>query len=265
MKKYWKTISNEFQRQLDFRFFILSYVVGNFFELLTQIIIWSVAFKFTPLINGYDYQTMLTYAVFGWIFRYLTTNYDYERNIQKDIHLGRLSNFMIKPIDYIKYIMASAIGRNSVAFMVIIAISLVWIIVFRHELVFQNSIMIIPILLVYFVLAYLTKFYLSILTGYVAFWKTEVAGVSYAVNIIVRFLSGAYFPIDLLGRQVAATFYFFPFVYTFFVPAQIFVGRINIAQSLKGIAIMLAWILILHLIVKLVWLKGLKKYESAGI
>lgn len=265
MKKYWKTISNEFQKQLGFRFFILSYVVGNFFDLLTQIVIWSAAFKFAPEINGYDYQTMLTYAVFGWIFRYLTGNYDYERIIQKDIHLGRLSNFIIKPISYIRYVMANAIGRNLFAFMVITAMSFIWILIFGKSLTFTDNILVIPMLLAYFILAYLIKFYLSVLTGYVGFWTTEVTGVSYTVNVVIKFLSGAYFPIDLLGRQVAATFYFFPFIYTFFIPAQIFIGRIDIAQSLKGIAIMLVWLIIIHTIVKIVWIKGLKKYESVGI
>jgi ABC-2 type transport system permease protein len=265
MKKYWKTISNEFQRQLNLRFFILSFVVGNFFDLLAQIVIWSAAFKFISEVNGYDYRTMLTYVIFGWIFRYLTTNYEYDRIIQKDIHLGRLSNFMVKPINYIRYIMANAIGRNIFAFMVVIVMSLIWIIFFGHVFVFQNSAIIIPILLAYFVLAYLIKFYLSILAGFIGFWTVEVTGISYSINIIIKFLSGAYFPIDLLGSQITSIFYFFPFVYTFFIPAQIFVGKIGIAESFNGIAVMLIWILALHAIVKIIWTKGLKKYESAGI
>jgi ABC-type uncharacterized transport system permease subunit len=148
---------------------------------------------------------------------------------------------------------------------VIIVTGLAWLLVFRNDLIFQNNIIIILILLIYFILAYLIKFYFSVLVGYIGFWTTEVNGASYSLNIIIKFLSGAYFPIDLLGSQITSIFYFFPFVYTFFVPAQIFVGRIDVFQSLKGILIMFIWLLILQAIVKFVWIKGLKKYESAEI
>jgi ABC-2 type transport system permease protein len=265
MKKYWRTILNEFQEQLNYRFFILAYVVGNYFDLLGQVVIWSAAFKATDIINGYDYPTMISYAVFGWIFRYLSANYDYERNIQKDIHSGRLSNFIIKPINYIKFTIFNAIGRNIFAFLVTIVTASVWIIIFRHELVFTRNISLFFILLVYFVLAYLIKFYLSVIVGFISFWVTEINGTSYSVNTLIKFLAGAYFPLDLLPAPMLSVLYTFPFIYTFFVPAQIFIGRLDIVQSLRGILIMFIWIIVLNLIIKILWKLGLKKYESAGI
>ena len=265
MKKYWKTISNEFQKQLNFRFFILAYVIGNFFDLLAQIVVWSAAFRDVSEVNGYDYQTMLSYVVFGWIFRYLTTNYEYESIIQKDIHLGRLSNFIIKPISYVKYVMANAIGRNFFAFGVIIVTSAVYVIIFGKNLIFSSSLWVGPILFIYFIMAYLTKFYISIIIGYIGFWTKEISGMSYSANTLVKFFSGAYFPLDLLPGSILYVFYGFPFIYIFFMPTQIFIGRIDFAQSFRGILVMGVWLLVLHFAVKILWKLGLNKYESAGI
>ncbi|TAK95855.1 hypothetical protein EPO05_03085 [Patescibacteria group bacterium] len=265
MKKYWVIISNEIQRQLVHRFFIISFTGGNFLELLAQLVLWSAIFQSTDIVKGYTSAEMMSYLVFGWIFRFLTTSYGYENLIYKDIQSGKLSNFIVKPISYLRYITADSIGRVVIACSVIVLQAVVWIIFLHDKLTVSLSVGTVLLLVAFLVLSYFIKFFLSVLIGVVGMWTTEVSGVSYLSNVIVKLLSGAYFPMDLLPAGFVAVSFWFPFVYIFFVPMQLLIGKIDLWQGVQGLGVMLLWLVILYLLIKVVWKVGLKKYESVGI
>lgn len=266
MKKYWVVVKNEFLKEfLIYRYFIVAYAGGNFLELFSQIVVWTAIFKTASTVSGYDYNEMLSYVVIGWIFRLLTTNYEYEIVISKDIKLGRLSNFIVKPIDYLKYVLANSIGRLVIAFVVVIIQAAVWILIFHENLFVSINLFTFVILCLFFVFSYIIKFLLAALTGFIAFWTTEVYGLSRAINVLVKILSGAYFPLDAVGGIFSTIALSFPFAYTLYYPTQIFLGRISIFESLKALGIMLVWSFVLWFCVRVLWKVGLKKYESVGI
>lgn len=266
MKKYWIVIKNEFLKQiLIYRYFIISYAGGNFIELFSQIVVWTAIFKTSDIINGYNYNEMLSYFIVGWIFRLLTTNYEYEIVIAKDIKLGRLSNFIVKPVDYVKYMFSYSIGRAGVAFFVVIFQALVWIAIFHQKLLVEINFSTFIILCLFFIFSYVLKFLLSVFIGIIGFWTTEVYGISKSINVLIKILSGAYFPLDAIGGIFSAIALSFPFAYTFYYPTQIFLGRIGNLEALMALGIMLVWIFILWLCIKVLWKIGLKKYESVGI
>lgn len=259
-------MKNEFMKEfIMYRYFIIAYAGGNFIELFSQIIVWTAIFKSVDMVSGYHYSEMLSYIVIGWIFRFLTTNYEYEIIIAKDIRLGRLSNFIIKPIDYLKYIFANSLGRLVIAFFVVIIQSLIWIIFFHDKLTININFLTFAILCLMFILSYIIKMLLSTIIGFIGFWVTEVRGLSNAMNILIKILAGAYFPLDAMPGIFLNIALIFPFAYTLFYPIQIFLGRISPVDAIRALGIMFVWTLILWICVKILWKFGLKKYESVGI
>ncbi len=266
MKKYWIVAKNEFLKEFFvYKYFIVSYAGGNFFELFAQIIIWSAIFKNVEVVSGYNYNEMISYVVIGWIFRFLTTNYEYEILIAKDIKLGRLSNFIVKPIDYLKYIFADSIGRLAIAFVVVIFQALIWIAIFHDNLLTKINFLTFSILCLMFILSYIIKFLVSMLIGFIGFWTTEVYGLSSAAKVFIKILSGGYFPLDAVSGIFSSVALSLPFAYTLYYPTQIFLGRIGIQKSFEALGIMTIWTFVLWFCVKVLWKIGLKKYESAGI
>lgn len=266
MKKYWTVAKNQFIKEfIIYRYFIISFAGGNFLELFSQVVVWTAIFKTAETVSGYSYEEMLSYIIIGWIFRFLTTNYEYEIIIAKDIKLGRLSNIVVKPIDHLKYMFSYSLGRVTIAFCVVVLQSLVWIAIFHERLSIENGPLIFFILLLFFVFSYIIKFFLSILAGIIGFWTSEVYGISSAINVFVKILSGAYFPLDAVGGIFSNIALSFPFAYTLYYPVQIFIGRIGINEAFRAIIVMLVWTLLLWICVKILWKAGLKKYESAGI
>jgi len=78
-------------------------------------------------------------------------------------------------------------------------------------------------------------------------------------------MSGTFFPIVLLPAFLVKASYFLPFIYTIYIPVQLYLGKISFAEGLRGLAIEILWLVVLYGIIKVVWRFGLKKYESVGI
>jgi ABC-2 type transport system permease protein len=115
------------------------------------------------------------------------------------------------------------------------------------------------------IVTYLINLCVSILIGFLSFWATEIAGIYYCLKTIIKFMSGTFFPISLLPLFFVKASYFLPFVYTIYIPVQLYLGKISFAEGLRGLAIEMLWLVVLYVIIKIVWRLGLKRYESVGI
>ncbi|MFA5925681.1 MAG: ABC-2 family transporter protein [Parcubacteria group bacterium] len=265
MKKYWHIITNEIQRQFTYRASIAAYAFGNIAELVALTVIWIIVYRNIDAIKGYSENEMISYVVFAWFFSFLTTTYAFERNVARDIHQGTLSNLMVKPQSYIRYMMAVATGRISIAFSIVLVQAVIVFSFFRSEIIFSLDIPKFLVLVFMLIATYLINLFLSILIGFIAFWTTEINGTYYSIKVFSRFMSGTFFPISLLPVFFMKASFFLPFVYTIYIPVQLYLGKISFAEGLRGLAIEIGWLVVLYVIIKIVWRLGLKKYESVGI
>lgn len=254
----------ELQRQFAYRYDIATYVPGNFFELSSAFILWTIIYRNTEIIGGYSYPEMVTYIIIGWIFSLITTNYNYENIISRDINLGKLTNYLSKPISYLKFTGATAVARVGVAIFYIILQGVIYFFLFKDIMLVDVGLSKVLILIVMAIFAFLIKLFIAILIGMVSFWLVEISGLFAFADIFVKFFSGTFFPMVLLPASLLKAGYFLPFVYTFFVPVQFFLDKISTKEALWGVAVQMIWLAILYLIIKIVWKYGLKRYEAYG-
>lgn len=265
LQKYLSIINASWQRQLTFRLDFLGYRIGSIIEISVQLLVWSVIFSKVEIVNGYTYQQMLTYVLLGWLFYLATYNYNIESVVSEHIKKGELSNFLTKPISYLRYIVAYSLGRISIAVISGIFLMFIFMFIFRNNLIFPSTWQSVVVILSMLILAYFIRLLLSVLIGFMSFWTTEINGIYYGINILIRFLSGFYFPLDLLPKTYLKISNYFPFMYNFFAPTQIYLGRATLEQWLTGLINEIIWLFLLYAIIKIVWRIGLKKYEGVGI
>ncbi|MDD5489938.1 MAG: ABC-2 family transporter protein [Candidatus Moranbacteria bacterium] len=265
MKKYFRILSNEIQRQFSYRASIASYALGNIGELLALAIIWTIVYKNIDSVGGYGANEMVSYIVFAWFFSFLTTTYAFERLVARDIHRGTLTNMLVKPQSYIRYLMTVATGRVVIAFLIVLVQGLVVYLFFRDRLIFEVDFLTFILLVLMLIATYFINLFLSILIGFIAFWTVEINGTYYSLKVFSKFMSGTFFPISLLPVFFVKISYFLPFVYTIYIPVQLYLGKISFVEGLKGFAIEILWLVGLYVIIKVVWRAGLKRYESVGI
>lgn len=251
-------------RQLTHRFNVFSYRVGNFFEVLIPLVIWTVAYRSTDLIKGYTYDEMITYVVIGWLVLYLTASYGFEAVCARLIYDGTLSQFITKPISFLRYAFTLGISRSFLAILLSLSIQAGIIFFAWDHIVFRAGILDAAILILMVLMAVVIRLFYSLLISLMAFWTDDISGVDFTASAFIKFFSGTYFPINLLPQAFASFSLATPFIYTYYLPTQIFLGKVSTYDAARGLVVELLWILAMYAIIKIVWRFGLKKYESVG-
>ncbi|MCK5416231.1 ABC-2 family transporter protein [Candidatus Parcubacteria bacterium] len=264
-KKILAIIKIEIQRQMTYRADFLFFRLANILEIVVLIIIWTVVFKTNEIIAGYTYKEMMTYITVGWLMLYLTANYGLEHVISRHIYEGTLSSFLVKPIDYIKYIIIYCSGRITVAFASGILTAIALIIIMIENIIMINSLLDLLIIFVMLVFGYFINIFISILIGMLAFWTTFINGPRYSIRILISFLSGRFFPLNMLPIFYYKMILFFPFVYIYFIPLQLYLGKISTVQGLKALGVEIIWLALLYGLIRILWKRGLIKYEGVGM
>ena len=109
-------------------------------------------------------------------------------------------------------------------------------------------------------------FSIAMLTSFIPFWIPEVSwGAQFLIIVIfVEFLSGAFFPLDVFPEAIFKILQFTPFPYLIFVPIKTYLGVATSITTPWSLLIGFTWSLILWILMKRVWQKGLKIYEAVG-
>ena len=264
MKKYITIIKTYWQRALAYRFTVFVYRIGEVGEILVLILMWSAIYGGNKVIGGFTFQEMLTYILVGNFFNVMIRNW-LENYIAGDIKDGRLSVFLIKPIAYFNYVLFREIGRISLAVLMSVLSQALVILFFFSKFIFNFDILYLLLIFLMIILAFITELLLSFLIGLIAFWTDEVDGVYRTIERLKKFFSGGFFPINLLPAAFVNISLFLPFAYSFFVPAQLYLKKIDLSAGLKGILVQIVWLFLLYGIIKAVWNRGLKRYEGVGI
>lgn len=82
--------------------------------------------------------------------------------------------------------------------------------------------------------------------------------------MIIGFLAGDTFPLDIFPAAAQTIFRFLPFPYFMFYPIQIYLGRLPTDQIILTLIIMIAWVVVLYKVSTSVFKKGLKIYGAYG-
>ena len=264
IKKYWTIVKITWQRALTYRFTVFAYRIGEIAEMIVLILMWSAIFSGQEIIKGYNLREMITYILIGNLISAVVRNW-LSDVVARNIKDGTLSQFLVKPIEYFRYILFRELGRISLAFFMSIASQLAIILLFFRSFIFNANLAALSLIAVMVILAFITEMFLAYLIGLIAFWTDEVDGIHRTLDRLKKFFAGGYFPLNLLPTTFVNISYLLPFAYSFFIPAQLYLGKIDLFTGLKGIAGQMFWIVMLYAIIKLVWNRGLRRYEGVGI
>lgn len=263
LKKYLAIISAHWQRVLTYRTTVVAYRIGEIMEVLVVVLMWVAIFKNQTLVQGFTLPEMITYILIGNIFRVATRNF-MPTAMARDIKEGLLSTYLIKPMTYFSYTMARELGRVIFALTLSLGSQLVIVLFLKGLIVWNTDPKYLAIIVAMTALAFIGELLLSYLIGCVAFWTDEVDGVYETIFRLKRFFAGEYFPLSFLPNVVAQASFFLPFAYSFFIPAQLYLKKIDLSVGLQGLAVQIVWIMLLYGLVQVVWKRGLKKYEGVG-
>lgn len=261
MRKYFKVFSITLQEALAYRLNFVMWRLRQIFVFLIPYYIWLSVLGSGGTIYGYQFAGVITYLFGTTILRSLVMG---SRSVELGwiINSGNLSLYLLKPINLFKYWFTRDLADKlyNLSF-IAFEIPLLYFI-FRPPIFLQTNILTLLLAVCSTLLAIMIYFFLNLLFGCIGFWSKDIWAPRFMLMVILEFTTGAMFPLDMLGAGFQKILYLTPFPYLLFVPLKIYLG--SDAQALLHIATAFVWMIILYLVLKFTWKKGIYEYEAEG-
>lgn len=265
MAKYLTVFAISWQNEFVYRLNFILWRLRNILRFLMTYFLWLGVFTVQTQVFGYSQPQILTYVFMVLIVQTLVMSAPSQDSIGGEIANGDLSNYLLKPINYIKYWFTRDLSSKLLNIIfAFFEVSLLWLI-FRPEIRFPYQTDLVLGFLFSLSLAVLTYYFLSVLARLVAFWTPESTwGLSFVLLVFIEILAGGIFPLDILPPYVFNLLQLTPFPYLVYFPIAIFVGKVTGLELLRILIQSSIWMLVVYLVMNIIWQKGLKVYGAEG-
>jgi ABC-2 type transport system permease protein len=265
MKKYWHVLKIGIQNTLVYRFNFFFRAAFGLVPLLATIYLWRTIYgKNTSQIAGYTLAGMISYYLLVTIVDALTAVTEDDWQIATDIKDGNISQFLLKPIDYLSYRLCLFFSGRLIFTAVSVVPVTLFILLLKKYLVGPADWTAFGFFLLSVIMTALLQFLMSYTMALLAFWLLEVSTVIFIMFAFEYIAGGHLFPINILPTALAHALGYTPFPYLLFFPVSIYLGQVKGAALLQGLALQAIWVGIFYLLARFVWARGIRKYGAVG-
>jgi ABC-2 type transport system permease protein len=207
---------------------------------------------------------MISYYLLVTIVDALTAVNEDDWQIAADIKDGNISQFLLKPIDYLVYRLCLFLsGRFT--YIAVTAIPLVlFILCLSKYFVLPPNLTALGCFIVSVFLTALLQFFTSYAMAMLAFWVLEVSTFIFILYAFEYIASGHLFPLDILPKGIERVLYYLPFPYQLYFPVSVYMGKSSGIELLRGLIIQIFWVAFAYAMARFAWNRGLKKYSAVG-
>jgi len=266
MKKYLSVFKISFAQEFAYRLSFVMWRVRNVMQIVLVFFLWDSVFSGTQkIIFGYDKAKIITY-VFGLIIVRAFVLSARAQDVAGEIQRGEIVNLLLKPVSYFKYWITRDISSKALNLLFATCEWVILYLILKPEFFFQKDPVSLGGFFLLVALAMFIFFVLIFIVSAITFWMPEAGwGMQFLIIVVaVEFLSGGLFPLDILPSAIQKILYLTPFPYLIFFPLQAYLGKISGLLLIKGIIVSAFWALTLWLLMKTIWYRGLKVYNSPG-
>ena len=264
---YFEVFLMELRKTLAYRAdFWLNFVGQTVFALLIAYFLWDAIFeaKNAVVIKGYTLPDMIFYYLMApIIFRSLQgQNIGF---ISREIYDGELNKYLLYPINFFKFKVATYFSHSFFYALQAIALLLIGLAFLKAPMLADVTMASTVAFLIYLIMSCLCYCYLTTIAELISFWADNVWSLIVLTRFSVSFLGGALIPLDFFPDFLKDLLYWTPFPHFIFTPIQILRGNLTIRELLATLLILFAWVLLFRLISKIIWKRGLYQYSGVGI
>jgi len=265
VKKYWHVINIGIQNTLVYRVNFLFRALFGLIPLFATISLWRTIYGDSGReVAGYTLAQMTSYYLVVTLVDMLTAVAEDDWQIAADIKDGNISQFLLKPIDYLTYRLCLFWSGRVVYTSVAVVPVALFILAQRSYFVLPPNWATFGWFMVSIVLTGLLQFFISYTMALLAFWVLEVSTFIFIVFAFEYIAGGHLFPLDILPAPLSQVLAFTPFPYQLFFPVNIYLGRATGASLYQGLIIQALWVVAAYGLARLMWRRGIRKYSAVG-
>jgi ABC-2 type transport system permease protein len=265
VRKYWHVINIGIQNTLVYRVNFLFRSVFALVPLFATISLWRAIYEGkSGTVAGYTLAQMISYYLIVTIVDALTGVTEDDWQIAADIKDGKISQFLLKPIDYLTYRFC-LFGAGRLIYMVVATVPVtLFILYLRDYFVLPQTWATVGWFTLSLLMTAMLQFLISYTMALLAFWLLEISTFIFIVFAFEYIAGGHLFPLDILPPALANVLAFTPFPYQMFFSVSIYIGKVTGAALYKGLLLQAAWVLIAYVAARLMWNRGIRKYSAVG-
>jgi ABC-2 type transport system permease protein len=263
LEKYWTIIRMSWINGFAYPVSFWMWRVRQVTQIIVSLSLWEAIFVSTPLLAGYDKSRMLSYVFASFVISYVVLA-SRTIDVGNIVHSGDLSLYLIRPLKFFKYWFVRDLADKfqNILFSVC-EVSLVFLI-FQPTLSFPHSFGTIILTLLAVIGGLLLYYFLNLIFGFFAFWSPDVWAPRFLFFVVMFFVSGSTFPIDIYPEPIVKVLMLTPFPYFMFFQTKIWLEQLHMNQIVQGFGILSFWAVGLYFFSLLLWKKGTKEYGAEG-
>ena len=264
MRKYWYSLVVGLKEDTVYVLSVLAWRVRNIMQILVVYILWSSLLVGSSGFGVYSRSHLLTYILLTMVIRTIVFS-SRTVDVSDMISGGDLSNFLVKPINFFKYFFSLDLGNKAMNLVFSVFEFSAFVYIFKPPFFLQGGALPIIIFALLLVLATFVYYFINMCLGFLAFYTPEnVWAPRFLFFMILDFMAGALFPLDILPGPVFKLLMLTPFPYFLYFPIAVYLGKFTgwplLAYSFVGIF----WAAVLMRLTVYLWGRGLRAYEAWG-
>ncbi len=262
--KYLTVFTVAWQNEFTYRINFLFWRLRNVLRFLMTFFLWSGIFTVNKTAFGYTQPQILTYIFMVLVVNSIVLSSRASEEVGAEIASGNLSNYLVRPISYIKYWFMRDLSNKLLNLILAIIEIVVLFLILKPAIAVPNFLTSLEFIIAC-ILAALLYFFFNISVRFIAFWVPESTWpFVFLTFVLYETLAGSIFPLNVLPQNLFNLLQFTPFPYLLFYPISIFTGRIVGFEVLLVLIKSIIWIFLMYILSQVLWKKGLKVYGAEG-
>lgn len=264
---YRHVISIGIQNSLTYRFNFLARALFGLIPLMAVIYVWRAIFESKgsgSSVGAYSYAEMVSYYLLTTVVDALTAVNEDDWQIAADIKDGNISQFLLKPIDYLWFRFCLFLSGR-ITYLSVAAIPVtIFILCLQRFFVLPADTTTFFCFLLSVSFTAMLQFFMSYTMAMLAFWVLEVSTFIFILFAFEYIASGHLFPLDILPDWIERLLYFTPFPYQLYFPISVYMGKTSGPELTKGLLIQFGWVVAMYFLARFAWNRGIRKYSAVG-
>lgn len=210
-------------------------------------------------IGGFTAKQYVTYLL--WLMLQLgAANWRFERTMIMEINSGAVNALLVRPTTFFEYHLGQLLGHKLITMLLMLPLILFIAWWWQLPLYWERLAPAILLGFCYLVMLHTLNFAICSM----AFFFDHVYSLNTTKNMIIWFLVGELFPLDLLPSPLREWVIALPFSCGIYLPASYISGRISQEAFLQGFGSVALGLVFFAILGRLIWRQGLRTYSGTG-
>jgi len=247
---------------LAFRLRYYTGIITYLINVTVYYFIWSAVYRGGGQIAGYGLAQMVTYVSVGWILRSFYWN-TIDQEMAYEVIEGKIAMDLIKPVNVLWMWFSRAMGESAFRLgLLTVPTAIVVALIFPVQA--PASTIHFALFLVAAVGSFSLMAAINFMIGTWAIPLKSILALIRAKYWLIELLSGLLIPISFFPGSIQKIMAWLPFEHIAYTPLQIYLGKLDIHQSLLALGVQWLWVVALLWLADFWWNHASRKITIQG-